>query len=46
MSAGMSTFIVLAAWAAPIVGGLILMWVYYRSPTAEELAKADQVQGD
>jgi len=44
MSAGASTFIVLLAWAAPIVGGLILMRMYYRSPTAEELGKSDEVQ--
>ncbi len=44
MSAGVSTFIVLLVWAAPIVGGLILMRIYYRSPPAEELAKYDEVQ--
>lgn len=43
MSAGTSTFIVLAAWAAPIVAGLILMRMYYHSPSTEELAKADEV---
>jgi hypothetical protein len=46
MSAGTSTFIVLLAWAAPIVIGLILMGMYYRSPTAADLAKADEVQPD
>jgi hypothetical protein len=46
MSAGASTFIVLLAWAAPIVIGLILMGMYYRSPTAAELAKSDEMQPD
>ncbi|MEH2535043.1 hypothetical protein V1277_005660 [Bradyrhizobium sp. AZCC 1588] len=46
MSAGMSTFIVLAAWATPIVIGLILMSMCYRSPTAAELAKSDELQPD
>jgi hypothetical protein len=46
MSAGLSTFIVLLAWAAPIVIGLILMRMYYHSPTEAELVKADEVQPD
>lgn len=46
MSAGTSTFIVLLVWAAPIVIGLILMQMYYRSPPAAELAIADEVQPD
>jgi hypothetical protein len=44
MSAGLSTFIVLAAWATPIVIGLMLMSTCYRSPTAAELTKSDEVQ--
>lgn len=46
MSAGLSTFIVLLGWAAPIVIGLILMGMYYHPPTAAELAKTDEVQPD
>ncbi|WP_156434025.1 hypothetical protein [Bradyrhizobium retamae] len=46
MSAGFSTFIVLAAWATPIVIGLMLMSAYYHSPTAEELAKSDELRPD
>ncbi len=43
MSAGLSTFIVTAAWGLPIVVALIFMRIYYRSPTEEELRKADEV---
>lgn len=43
MGAGLSTLIVTAAWAAPIVIALILMRLYYRSPSEEEIRKADEV---
>lgn len=46
MSAGMSTFVVLLVWAAPIVIALIFMAIYYRSPSQEELAKYDELQPD
>lgn len=46
MSAGMSTFLVLLAWALPIVIALLFMAVYYSSPPPEELAKWDEVQPD
>jgi hypothetical protein len=43
MSAGLSTFIVTALWALPIVIALILMVVYYRPPSLEEIRRADEV---
>lgn len=46
MGAGMSTFVVLLAWALPIGIALILMAMYYRSPSREELEKWDELQPD
>jgi hypothetical protein len=46
MGAGMSTFVVLLAWALPIVIALILMATYYRSPPKEELDQWDALQPD
>jgi NADH:ubiquinone oxidoreductase subunit K len=46
MSAGMSTFVVLLAWAAPIAIALIFMAMFYRSPSKEELEKYDEMQPD
>lgn len=46
MGAGMSTFIVFLAWAAPIAVALIIMAINYRSPSAEELERYDAMQPD
>ena len=46
MGAGMSTFVVLLAWAAPIAIALVIMAFNYRSPSAEELARYDSMQPD
>jgi hypothetical protein len=46
MSAGMSTFVVLLAWAAPIAIAVAFMAVNYRSPTPEELEQYDKMQPD
>lgn len=46
MSPAMSTFMVVLAWAAPIVIALIFMIIYYRPPTEEELLKFDELQPD
>ena len=43
MSAGLSTLIVTALWALPIVVAIILMTIYYRAPTEDEIRKADEV---
>jgi hypothetical protein len=43
MSAGLSTTIVTALWALPIVVAIILMIIYYRPPTEDEIRKADEV---
>jgi hypothetical protein len=43
MSAGLSTFIVTALWALPIIVALIFVSIYYRPPSADELTKADEV---
>lgn len=43
MSAGLSTFIVTAVWALPIIIALILMAAYYRPPSMDEIRKADEV---
>jgi hypothetical protein len=46
MGAGMSTFIVLLAWALPIVIAVAMMAMYYRSPSREELEQYDRIQPD
>jgi hypothetical protein len=46
MSAGMSTFWALVAWAIPWIIALIFMIKLYESPPPEELERADQVQPD
>jgi hypothetical protein len=46
MSAGMSTFWALVAWAIPWIIALIVMIRAYESPSQEELERADQVQPD
>jgi hypothetical protein len=46
MSAGMSTFLVTVVWALPIAIAVILMAIYYRSPSEHELRKYDQMQPD
>ena len=43
MGAGLSTFIVTALWALPIIIALIFMVMYYQSPSMEEIRKADEV---
>ena len=46
MGAGMSTFMVLLAWAIPWIIALIIMIRAYESPSQEELERADQLQPD
>jgi hypothetical protein len=46
MGAGMSTFMVLVAWAIPWIIALIIMIRAYESPPEDELARADNVQPD
>jgi hypothetical protein len=46
MGAGASTFIVVLAWATPIIIALIFMAFTYRSPPPEELAQWDEVHPD
>ncbi len=46
MSAGMSTFLVLLAWAAPIAVAVVIMAFCYRSPSREELERYDALQPD
>ena len=46
VSAGMSTFAVTAIWALPIAIAVILMAIYYRSPSEEELRECDEMQPD
>lgn len=43
MSAGLSTTIVTAVWALPIVVAIILMTVYYHPVDEDELRQADEV---
>jgi hypothetical protein len=43
MSAGLSTTIVTGLWALPIVVALILMNIYYRPPSPDEMREADEV---
>lgn len=44
MSPAMSTFVVVLAWALPIVIALVYMAIYYRPPTAAELEQYDSIQ--
>lgn len=46
MSAGMSTFVITAIWALPIMIAVFLMAIYYRSPTEDELRRFDELQPD
>ena len=46
MSAGMSTFWALVAWAIPWIIALIIMIWAYKSPSREELEQSDQLQPD